>query len=245
MNTMPLANKRQAIRMLLDENNPADAMASYYAYYHEADRTSLIVEPDPTNQNKALGYTAISRTGIDLFRPLITARLPISDLDTSAKILKNALPPGAEAFIVCPEKYDPLIRAVYDVRVEQKLHLYTFPSGIPEPIINIFVTKDDSSEYPRFVINKSINGQRTTVSSAGVNWLTPKFAEIAVRTWSEYRRRGLGKSVVSALTRYLIETGRRPLYAVNETNLPSIELAKQIGFRDSGHRQLMYEVRAN
>ncbi|MFK7800861.1 MAG: GNAT family N-acetyltransferase [Anaerolineae bacterium] len=241
---MSLASKRHAIRMLLDENNPADAMATYYAYYHEAERTSLIIHSEEDNPDKTVGYAAISRTGIDLFRPLITARLPIHDLDTSAHILKKALPSGAEAFIVCPLQYDHLIRAVYDVKADQKLELYTFPAGLPEPIINIFVTKDDSSDYPRYVINRSINGQRTTVSSAGVNWMTPKFAEIAVRTWSEYRRKGLAKSVVSALTRHLIETGRRPIYAVNETNYASIELAKLIGFRDSGYRQLMYEVRA-
>ena len=240
---MSLANKRHAIRMLLDENNPADAMATYYAHYHEANRTSLIIHFEQDNPDKTIGYAAISRTGIDLFRPLITTRLPIKDLDTSAQILQKALPSGAEAFIVCPLQYDHLIRAVYEVKADQKLELYTFSSGLPEPIINIFVTKDDSSDYQRYVINRSINGQRTTVSSAGVNWMTPKFAEIAVRTWSEYRRKGLGKSVVSALTRHLIETGRRPIYAVNETNYASIELAKQIGFRDSGYRQLMYEVR--
>lgn len=238
---MSLAKKRYAIRTLLDEGSPADAMATYYAYFHEPGRTSIITE---TDGDKALAYAAISRTGIDLFRPLITTRIPISNLELSAQLLKRALPSAAEAFIVCPIQYDPLVRAVYEVKAEQKLHLYTYPSGMPAPVINIFVTRDDESDYPRFVINKSINGQRTTVSSAGVNWLTPNFAEIAVRTWSEYRRRGFGRSVVSALTRHLIESGRRPIYAVNETNYASIELAKQIGFRDSGYRQLMYEVRA-
>lgn len=241
---IPLANKRHALRMLLDENNPVDAMAVYYAYYHEAHRTTIITEPDPNNGGKAIGYAAISRTGIDLFRPLITTRLPINDLDSSAKFLQKVLPSGADAFIVCPEQYGPLVRALYHVQAEQTLHLYTFPLGIPKPLINIFVTRDDDSDYPRFVINKTIDGERSTVSSAGVNWITPKFAEIAVRTSADYRRRGYGKSVVTALTRHLIEIGRQPLYAVNETNFASIELAKQIGFHDSGHRQLMFEIRA-
>jgi RimJ/RimL family protein N-acetyltransferase len=242
---MSLQKKRHAIRELLDENNPADAMAAYYAYYHEDDRTSIITDISEENYNetnKALGYATVSRTGIDLFRPLITTRLPISDLEASAQILRNALPSGAEAFIACPAQYDFLIRAVYEIRAEQKLHLYTFPSGMPEPLINILITKDDSSDYPRFLINKNVEGQRTAIASAGINWITPKFAEIAVRTWSDYRRRGLGRSVVTALTRYLIENGRSPLYAVNETNYASIELAKQVGFQDSGYRQIMYEV---
>lgn len=237
---MSLATKRQAIRPLLDEKSPADAMAVYYAFHHGADRTTMIVERDV---DKTLGYAALSRTGIDLFRPLITTRLPIHNLDLSAHILQQALPPQAEAFIVCPIQYDPLVRAVYDVKVEQKLHLYTYPSGLPDPIINIFVTRDDDKDSPRFVLNKNINGRRTTVSSAGVNWISPFFGEIAVRTSSEYRRRGYARSVVSALTRHLIEGGRRPIYAVHETNYASIELAKRVGFRDSGYRQLMYEVR--
>ena len=245
---MPLKNTRRAIRRLIDENNPADAMAAYYAFYHDDDRTSIITDPeslDPTNSTeRAKGYVAISRTGIDLFRPLLTARLPIEDLDASSQLLKRALPSGNEAFIVCPIQYDPLIRAIFEVKSEQKLEIYTMPHGLPEPIINIFVTKDSNSETPRFYINQSVNGQNIVVSSAGVNWITPKFAEIAVRTWSEYRRRGLAKSVVSALTRHLIENGRRPLYAVNETNHPSIELAKSLGYRDSGYRQLMLEIRA-
>ena len=245
---MPLDKQRRALRLLLDENNPADAMASYYAFYHDEDRTQIISDPEITAETpsdvRAKGYVAISRTGIDLFRPLLTTRLPIDDLDFSARLLQRALPSGNEAFLVCPIQYAPLIQAIFDIRSEQKLLLYTFQHGMPDPIVNIFVNRDDQSDTPRFVINRSINGQRVTVSSAGVNWITPNFAEIAVRTWSEYRRRGMGKSVVSALTRHLIESGRRPLYAVNETNYPSIELANQLGFRDSGYRQLMLEVQA-
>ena len=237
-----LVDKRRAIRHLLDGRSPVDGMAVYYAFHHEDDRTSIVIEPDSERPDRAAGYAAVSRTGIDLFRPLITTRLPINDLETSANLLKKALPTGAEAFIVAPQAYGPLIQAVYDVKVEQKLALYTFPTGMPDPIINIFVTRDDQQGYPRFVINREMKGRRVTASSAGVNWLTPEFGEITVRTRSEFRRRGFGKSVVSTLARHLIETGRRPIYAVNETNFPSIRLAQQIGFRDSGYRQLMYEV---
>ncbi len=243
---MSLDAQRRLIRPLIDEQNPADAMAAYYAFYHDADRTHLITNPDPetATDTPSRGYIATSRTGIDLFRPLLTGRLPIDDLDFSSRMLNRALPSGNEAFIVCPIQYDPLIRAIFEVKSEQKLEIYTYPHGIPDPIVNIFVSKDAQSELPRFIINRSVNGQNVVVSSAGVNWITPYFAEIAVRTWSEYRRRGFGKSVVNALTRHLIENGRRPLYAVNETNRPSIALAKELGFRDSGYRQLMLEIRA-
>lgn len=238
---MPLDIERRAIRPLIDEHNPADAMAAYYAFHHDDSRTALITEPE---DGRAHGYVAISRTGIDLFRPLLTTRLPINDLETSADLLRRALPSGNEAFIVCPIRYEPLIHAIYEVKAEQKLMLFTLPRGGLEPVINVLVTRDDQSETPRFLINKSVNGHRVAVASAGVNWMTPNFAEIAVRTWSEYRRQGLGKSVVSSLTNHLVGIGRRPIYAVNETNYPSIELAKSLGYRDSGYRQLMLEVLA-
>ena len=69
---MPLDKQRRALRLLLDENNPADAMASYYAFYHDEDRTQIISDPEITAETpsdvRAKGYVAISRTGIDLFR---------------------------------------------------------------------------------------------------------------------------------------------------------------------------------
>ncbi|MEM9777483.1 MAG: GNAT family N-acetyltransferase [Chloroflexota bacterium] len=243
---MTLLEKRRAIRKLVDETNPADAMAAYYAFYHDDDRTSIVTNQDiaPDEPQSVEAYATVSRTGMDLFRPLITTRLNISDLNNSAQLLKAVLPPGAEAFMAAPISYDPLIRAIFEVKSEQKLHLYIYPHGIPDPIINIFVSQDGSSPTPRFMIKQTLNGQSVVVSSAGVNWMTPSYAEIAVRTWSEYRRKGMAKSVVNALTRHIIETGRRPLYAVQDTNHASIELARTVGFQDSGFRQTMYEVRA-
>ena len=65
------------IRPLLDEIKPADALASYYAFYHPDQKTSLILYPPAATV--AQGYIALSRTGMDLFRPLLTMRLPLDD----------------------------------------------------------------------------------------------------------------------------------------------------------------------
>ena len=72
---MKLPDKRRAIRSLLDERNPADAQAIYYAYNHPDEKTQLITYPPEASVAK--GYVCIARTGIDLFRPLLTMRLPI------------------------------------------------------------------------------------------------------------------------------------------------------------------------
>ena len=241
---MSLKVQRSALRSLLDERSPADAMAAYYAYHHPGDRTNLITHPRKPGPEGAVGYIAISRTGIDLFRPLMTMRLPIKDFDTSMRLLRQALPPGAEGFIASPISYEPLLRSFCEFVSYQHLVLYTIKRRDFTPTLNVLVTREDQNGYPRYVIKKEINRRRTAVAAAGLNWESPHFSEIAVRTWSEYRRQGFGISVVSTLTQHILSSGRTPLYAVNINNQASIALAEQLGYRDTGYRQLMLEVRA-
>ena len=75
---MNLVEQRRAIRHLLDEHNPADAMAGYFAFYHADNRTQL--RPYPLDSPRVQGYVCLSQTGMDLFRPLATMRLPLVSL---------------------------------------------------------------------------------------------------------------------------------------------------------------------
>ncbi|MEJ2747951.1 MAG: hypothetical protein P8183_08580, partial [Anaerolineae bacterium] len=84
-----LTTARRAIRHLLDEHNPADAAASYYAFYHPDRQTQLL--PHPPGAERAQGYVALSRTGLDLFRPLLSLRLPIQDMAASADVIYQSL----------------------------------------------------------------------------------------------------------------------------------------------------------
>jgi hypothetical protein len=61
-----LAEKRRAIRPLLDEKEPADAAAVYYAFHHPGANTRLLTYPEQAA--RASGYVCFSRTGMDLFR---------------------------------------------------------------------------------------------------------------------------------------------------------------------------------
>ena len=241
---MSLESSRQAIRLLLDKQNPGDAMAAYYAFHHGADRTSLIVEPQNAQPGKARGYVSISRTGMDLFRPLLTMRLPLqNNLEIRANLLKAALPADSEAYLACPVAYKPLLRVFYNVHSVEQLAIYALESRLFQPIINVLVTREDSFDMPRFVIKQDEQGQRVTQAAAGVNWQSPYFAEIVVRTAARHRRQGYGISVVSALTQHVLQSGRRPLYAVSPHNAPSLELASQLGYKDTGYRQLMLKVK--
>ncbi len=191
---MSFSALQQSIRHLVDEWSAADAMVAYYAFHHDADKTYLVTSPPAAE--RAEGFVTISRTGIDLFRPLLTMRLPIHDLAQSRELLMQALPPGQEAFAAVPESHLPLVRALCEIQSEEPLNLYALPAERFKPLINVLVTREDEHEMPRFVVKQVVNGQRTAVAAAGLNWLSPRFGEIAVRTRPEYRQKGFGRGVV-------------------------------------------------
>lgn len=242
-----LQNKRQAIRHLLREREPADAMAAYYALHHPEDKTTLVVPPASGESIRPGGYVALSRTGIDLFRPLVTMRLPTDhDADATeqaADLLRLALGSGQPVILSFPQRYGPLIHALFDVQSEERLRLYVLDPQRFEPIVNVLVTQSTGpGGLPRFTIRSSQTGEEEVVASASLNWQSPNFAEIAVNTRPQYRRQGWGRSVVAAMSQRLLETGRTPLYAVSEDNSPSIQLAESVGFVDTGVREFMLQA---
>jgi len=245
-----LKAKRRAIRHLLAERDPADAMAAYYAFHHADEKTTLVLWPEGVEQSAighADGYVALSRTGIDLFRPLVTMRLP-TDRDAfaaqaAADLLHLAFAPGQPAIMAIPARYRPLIEALFDIHSEEWLRLYALDVGRFEPIINVLVARADGpTGLPRFTIRSSQRGEDEVVASATLNWQSPRFAEIAVNTLSQYRRQGWGRSVVAALCAHLIDSGRTPLYVVSEENNASIQLAESLGFIDTGSRELLIQA---
>ena len=241
-----IQDKRRAIRHLLRENEPADAMAAYYALHHPDDKTTLVVPP-AANGQRASGYVALSRTGIDLFRPLVTMRLP-TDADPNAQqaaadLLRLALGSGQPAILSAPLRYVPLLRALFDVQSEEHLRLYVLDPRRFEPIVNVLTTRSEGpGGLARFAIRTSQSGESEVAADASLNWQSPAFGEIAVNTRPQYRRQGWGRSVVAALSQYLIDSGRTPLYVVSEENAASIQLAESVGFRDTGAREVFLQA---
>lgn len=238
--TMDLAARRHAIRPLLDDRQAADALASYYAFYHPDNRTSLVIQPPEVP--KAQGYMALSGTGIDLFRPLVTMRLPLGDLQLSADLIQDALPQEAPVILYVPEDHGPLINAFFEIQAENRLRVLVLDRGRHQPVINVLVTEERTPDnLARFVI-RSRQDDNQVVASAHINWQTPNFAEIAVFTEADQRRQGWGRSVVAALVQHLLDSGRTPLYTVGEENRPSLQLAETCGFADLGIRKLLLEA---
>ncbi len=236
---MALTQQRRAIYHLLDENNPADGMAAYFAFYHPDNRT--ILRPYPYSALQAEGYVALSRTGMDLFRPFVTLRLPIHDMQTSTEVIYQALDPGTAVILNSPLRYAPLLHALFEIQTEEQLSLYILRPTNFRPVINVLVTEDKAPNgLPRFAIRDRENG--TIGASATLNWQSLHFAEIGVNTKADYRRRGWGRSVVSAMANYLLENNRTPLYVVAANNSASTQLAERVGFTDSGVREIMIQA---
>jgi ribosomal protein S18 acetylase RimI-like enzyme len=236
---MDLEAQRRAIRPLLDERQPADALASYYAYYHPDQKTSLVLYPP--GEKIARGYIAISRTGLDLFRPLLTMRLPLEE-EVDAELIQSALPVNAPAILMAPENHTPILNALFNVQTDSRLYVLVLDRGRFETGINVLVTQEKTPDgLPRFVI-RSRQEKNHVVASASINWQTPLFAEISVFTESDQRRQGWGRSVVAALCQHILDSGRTPLYMVDESNQPSVKLAESAGFADLGIRKHLFQA---
>lgn len=247
---MTLAESRRAIRHLLDERNPVDARSTYYAFHHPDEKTQLVTQGPA--QGKASSYICLSRTGADLFRPLVTLRFSESvttgevDIEAATSLVYDAMPVGASLILSIPEKYRPVLDALFDVHKEERLRIYVLDRGRFSPIINVLVTQSESYDgLPRYIARGGASddaGHRGEIlASAGLNWRSPHFAEIYVHTKAPHRRKGLGQSVVASIVQYTLDSGQRPLYAVNTDNQASIQLAESVGFVDIGISELLIE----
>jgi len=238
-----LSWKRQAVRRLLDERSAADAMAAYYALYHPDERTRLFTREDARGRTDA--YVAVSRTGIDLFRPLLTMRLDNDDPEGAADLIYQALSPGANVFIHSPLAYRPLLAALFEIKMEQHLQLYELSEDRFRPVVNVLVMLSATPDgLPRYIIRPTnAESDHEIGASATLNWQSPHFAEVTVYTNPQYRQRGWGRSVVSALAQDLLQSGKRALYEVAPQNEASLNLAQALGFVYSGDDKIFLEAR--
>ena len=247
---MDIEEKRKSVLPLLNKKLPYDAQETYYAFHHPEDKTTLFISHD--EDGLCTGYTCLSMTGVDLFRPLVTMRLPILpdsghvDYSLASELLHQSMQPGMPVIISAPEEYFPLLASQFEISAEQKLKRFVLKRDLYKPLVNVLVRQEESyNKLPRFIVrtprerNERKSGE--IVASAGLNWQSPNFADIYVHTKNEYRRQGLGRSVVAAVVRSVLENGQLPIYTVQEDNLASIQLAQAIGFVDTGQKLMLIE----
>ena len=178
----------------------------------------------------------VAQTGADLFRPLVTFRAEGEQAGRS--LLRSALQPNRPYQIIVPVTLAPAVREEVEVTRASLTHVYRLDPSRFERVINVLVQRVDAPEgAPRF----QIESQGQVIAMAGVNWRSPTFAEIFVFVDPRGRRRGWGKSVVSACAAALLEDRVQPLYTVEEDNEASVRIAESLGFVDTGLRQFVGE----
>jgi RimJ/RimL family protein N-acetyltransferase len=229
-----LNEQRRAIRPFLSPTDPADALTSYYALWHDPRRAGLTLHRD--TQGSVDGFIAVCQTGVDLFRPLVTLRAP--DEQTAGALFGAALAPNRPYQVIVPITLASAVRSHFQISRSAMLRIYRLDPSSLQPIINVLVQRVTSADgAPRF----QIESQGQVVAMSGTNWRSPTFAEIFVYVHPKGRGRGWGKSVVSACTAALLEEGLRPLYMVEEANDASIQIAEGLGYVDTGSKQFTAE----
>lgn len=231
--------RRACLRPLLDENSVADALASYYALHHPPDRAEVVIHPPEANQ--ADGFLVRARTGLDLFRPLVTFRAPSEAV--AVTLFQAGLQLGRPVYLTIPESL-ALWANKHLIVSDAALHrVYRFNANKFEPMLNVLAMMSAGPDgAPRCEIRSG--GQVSAM--AGVNWQTPRFAEVYVYTNPAVRGRGWGRSVVSAVAHQIVKAGRLPLYVVAESNDASIRVAEAVGFEDTGLREFVGQaIRSN
>jgi RimJ/RimL family protein N-acetyltransferase len=231
---MTLYADRQAIAPLLRTHSPADALAAYYALRHSELRTHLVVHRD--ERNTPDGFIAVCRTGFDLFQPLVVMRA--STADAAAWLLHKGLSPDRPYHVVVPPPLAPTIEANMDIQASATHLVFEACRSSFTPIINVLVMSSRGPDSAmRFAI-RAADG--TVVAESGANWRSDEFAEVFVQVEFAARGRGLGKSVASACTAYLLDCSLRPLYIVDQNNAESIAITQALGYTDTGASERAY-----
>lgn len=212
--------------------SPADALTSYFALEHDARRVKLFIRTSSNGLTRA--FVAVCQTGVDLFRPLVVMRG--DDADALREALKEALVPGRHYLLSAPPSLQPDISALCHINGESTNSVYTLAKDRFQPVVNILV---QSSKTPDGMLRASIPARDgSNAAEAGTSWISSRYGEVYVQVVEGARRRGFGKSVVSAVCVALQERNRAPLYITRSDNVASRRLAERLGFHDSGALEL-------
>ena len=235
---------RMKARVMLHLSDPVDALYAYYALYHDPRRTDLFVHEDA--EDHADGFAAVCQTGQRLFQPTVALRA--KNERAAVDVLRRALVPGRPYAVITTLDLMDAVAQVVEVEQAEIHHLYSLDLVRFRPVINVLVvTEEGVSGLPRFVIRSqgeiAAGGIAASgiAAEAGLNWVSPHFAEVFVRVEPNAQGRGWGQSVLAACTTWVVHSARQPLYVVSEANAPSIALAGTAGYADTGLCEFMGE----
>jgi hypothetical protein len=212
----------------------ADALYVYYALHHDPKRTQLYVGKGAAD--RPVGFVAVCQTGQRLFQPTVVLRT--YDAGAAVALLRRATVPGRLYYVITTPDLQEAVLSVLEIEQRERNHLYRLDLTRIDPSINVLVAQERGlGRLPRFVIRS----QGEVAAEAGINWASPYFAELSVRTMPAAQGRGWAHAVVTACSRWVVRSGRQALYVVNEQNGPSLAVAKAVGYVDTGVREFAGE----
>ncbi|HSJ59414.1 MAG TPA: GNAT family N-acetyltransferase [Anaerolineae bacterium] len=236
-----LNEKRREVRRLLSPADPADALASYYALWHDPRRTQIRLHRDA--QGRTDGFMVVAQTGADLFRPLVVLRAPGED--AAIELMRGMLTPNRPYQVIVPVTMASAVRRALTITSSRLTYVYRLDPSRFEPVINVLVRRvdppGDASSPGRGNYRFEIESQGQVMAMSGTNWRSPDFSEVFVYVHPRGRGRGWGRSVVSACSNALLEERLRPLYMAEEGNTASQRIAEALGYVDTGMRDFVGE----
>jgi RimJ/RimL family protein N-acetyltransferase len=222
----------RALASQLLTDHPSDALTSYFALEHDPRRTRLFARTN--DKGRTLAFVAISQTGLDLFRPLAVMRG--EDMTALQDVLREALASRRQYLFNAPPTLQPDLETVAQLHGESVNAIYSLSAEDFKPVVNILV---QNSRTPDGLLRASIRTRDgSNAAEAGTSWISSRYAEIFVHVIEAARHRGLGKSVVSAVSAQVLEMNRTPLYVCATSNTPSQRLAERLGYRNTGAFEL-------
>lgn len=231
ISTADIGALRAAIKPLLSDR-PADAVAAYFALEHDPRRTKIFVQGDA--HRRAVAFVAVCQTGLDLFRPLVVMRS--DDPVALQAALREALAPHRQYLFNAPPALKPDVEQVVSLNGDSLNAIYTLDAADFKPVVNILV---QTSRTPDGLLRASVRARDgSNAAEAGTSWQSSKYAEVFVQVVEGARGRGLGKSVVSAVSASVLEARRTPLYVAGVNNAASRRLAERLGYHDTGSFEL-------
>jgi len=229
-----LEQLRLKARPLLHFSDPADALYVYYAFYHDPRRTQLYVHEDDAGH--ADGFVAVCQTGQRLFQPTVVLRA--ANGRAAVELLRQALLPGRPYYLITTPGMRTSAEKVVDVQQFELNRVYKLDLSGLQFSINVLVVAEQGLEgRPRFVIRS----QGEIAAEAWISWYSAHFAGLFVNATPAARERGWGRAVLTACTTWVVRSARQPLHAVSEDDPSSIELAEEVGYVDTGARELVGE----
>ncbi|MBN2382519.1 GNAT family N-acetyltransferase [bacterium] len=201
----------QVVESLISTNDPSDAIAAYYAWWHAGTRVHI------KRSGKDIGVLLEASS---VYGPVVILRASASSI---VPMLLDTVPVGRHYFMTPWTLADAVQRVVPVEEVERNCIFCLEREKFSACTAASTSLRIEDNSVAAIIEND-------VAAKCWLLWESPTFAELAVATEPKHRRRGLARAVVSGMISLLLERHVTPLHIANFTNKASIRLAESLGF---------------